>query len=282
MIASALVNQNWLHTQGRRRICLQATLWLIAGAVGAPFAVLRADEYYTVKRSDTLYGIARSYGIAPGVLAERNGLSRNSYVYAGQRLVVPVSPKTKTPAKSGATQPQAATRSKVPPSVQRAIEAAEVKPGRWKYIVIHHSAVDTGSVKAMDHYHRDIRHMENGLAYHFVIGNGQGIGNGQIAVCERWKEQLDGGHLASEAQNRIALGICLVGNFDKHAPSAKQIESLRALTEALLARCKLPPSVVKTHQQINVVHTRCPGTKFPAKTFIDSLKPLAGAKSGRR
>jgi len=33
-------------------------------------------------------------------------------------------------------------------------------------------------------------------------------------------QQLDGGHLASEAQNKIALGICLVGNFDERRPTS--------------------------------------------------------------
>ncbi len=113
--------------------------------------------------------------------------------------------------------------------------------------------------------------MENGLAYHFVIGNGSGMGDGEIGVSRRWTKQLAGGHLASEAQNQIALGICLVGNFDKHAPTSKEMASLRALVEALMARCNLTPRAVKTHQQINVVHTRCPGAKFPTKSFMESL-----------
>ena len=114
--------------------------------------------------------------------------------------------------------------------------------------------------------------MEHGLAYHFVIGNGHGMADGEIGVSQRWTQQLDGGHLASEAQNKIALGVCLVGNFDKYRPTPKQTESLRALAMALMARCQLKRSAVKTHQQINVVHTRCPGAKFPTQAFCDSLK----------
>ncbi len=257
-------------------------LWLIAGAAVAPGTLLKADEYYIVKRSDTLFGVARHYGVAPAVLAERNGLSRSAHVYAGQRLLVPVRSKAQPSSKRAATPPQTAPQSSLPQSVQRAIDAADVDPGRWKYIVIHHSAVDTGTVKSMDHYHRDIRHMENGLAYHFVIGNGSGIGNGTIVVGQRWKEQLDGGHLASEAQNHVALGICLVGNFDEHQPTARELESLRALIEALLVRCKLTSNAVKTHQQINIVHTRCPGSKFPTQSFLASLKLPAGGQSARR
>ena len=53
-------------------------------------AVMAAPEQsYRVKRGDTLYGIAQRHGISCAVLAERNGLSRNYHVYAGQRLTIP-------------------------------------------------------------------------------------------------------------------------------------------------------------------------------------------------
>jgi hypothetical protein len=149
-----------------------------------------------------------------------------------------------------------------------------VRPGRWEYIVIHHSGVDMGTVKAMDQYHREVRHMENGLACDFVIGNGSGMRDGEIAVGQRWTKQLDGGHLASEAQNKVAIGICLLGNFDTHQPTRREMGSLRSLVQALMSRCNLTPRAVKTHQQINIVRTRCPGAKFPASSFLESLHSL--------
>jgi LysM repeat protein len=243
----------------------------VAWAVVAPITALAAEEAYTVKRGDTIYGIARSYCIPPTVLAERNGLSRSFHIYAGQRLIIPVGAtvrQTPSPAEASARNtPQA-----LPRSIQRAIDKAPVRPGRWQYIVIHHSGVDTGTVKAMDQYHREVRHMENGLAYDFVIGNGSGMGDGEIAVGRRWTQQLDGGHLASEAQNKVAIGICLVGNFDEHRPTSREMDSLRALVEALMVRCKLTPRAVKTHHQINIVPTHCPGAKFPTQSFLDSLQ----------
>lgn len=231
-----------------------------------------SEESYTVNRGDTLFSIAQRYGIPPGVLAERNGLSRNFHIYAGQRLTVPGEAKARPPTSAGTSSVQESARKALPRSVQRAIDKAPVRPGRWQYIVIHHSGVDTGTVVAMDKYHREVRHMENGLAYDFVIGNGSGMGDGQIAVGRRWTKQLDGGHLASEAQNKVALGICLVGNLDKHPPTPREMDSLRALVEALLLRCQLTPRAVKTHQQINIIHTRCPGTLFPTRSFLDSLQ----------
>ena len=114
--------------------------------------------------------------------------------------------------------------------------------------------------------------MENGLAYHFVIGNGDGMTDGEIDVGRRWKEQLDGGHLALESLNRKSIGICLVGNFDKTKPTSKQLDSLEALVEYLMKRCHLSKTAVRTHSQIHPRHTRCPGSKFDQTAFLKRLK----------
>ena len=219
-----------------------------------------ADETYTVRPKDTLYNLARQRGVSVAQLAARNGLNRDARLYVGQRLFIP----------SNSSAPPAAQ----PPlnsTVQKVIDGARVTPGRWKYIVIHHSGVEEGTMKAMDRYHREERRMENGLAYHFVIGNGHGMGDGEIGVGKRWHEQLNGGHLASEKQNTYSLGICLVGNFDRKQPTARQMQSLTALTLALMKRCHLTSGTVRTHQQINVVRTRCPGRYFPARTFVNGV-----------
>jgi LysM repeat protein len=225
------------------------------------FSARGDDQTYIVQRHDTLHGIARRHGLSMSQLAERNGLTKDAHIFVGQHLIVP----SKSPAAS-------ITRPAVVTSFQKALDEAPVVPGRWRYIVVHHSGVDRGDLKSIDRYHRQERHMEHGLAYHFLIGNGNGMRDGEIAVGDRWREQLDGGHLHSEAQNKIALGICLIGNFDEDKPTARQMQSLTALTEALLKRCKLSTSAVKTHQQINVVKTRCPGTNFPTRSFIKGLR----------
>jgi hypothetical protein len=272
VIACANVDRRWQHIRILRLAGLHTALWLAAWAMVAAVTAGAADESYTVKRGDTVFSIARDHGIQPGVLAEGNGLNRTFHIYAGQRLVLPANSKDPRPPSSAKTPARSSARYTLPRATQRAIDKAPVRPGRWQYIVIHHSGVDTGTVKAMDQYHREVRHMENGLAYDFVIGNGSGMRDGEIAVGRRWTKQLDGGHLASEAQNKIALGICLVGNFDTHPPTRKEMDSLRALVEALMARCNLTPRAVKTHQQINIVHTRCPGVKFPTTSFLESLR----------
>jgi N-acetyl-anhydromuramyl-L-alanine amidase AmpD len=140
-----------------------------------------------------------------------------------------------------------------------AIRRAPVQRARWKFIIVHNSGTRQGSARVFDYYHRHVRRMRNGLAYHFVIGNGHSMKDGEIAVGHRWTAQLNGGHLASETLNSMSIGICLVGNFDEDRPTPKQMASLQALVEFLLDRCRLGPDAVKTHQQINPVYTRCPG-----------------------
>ena len=227
------------------------------------------DQTYVVQRHDTLFGVARRYGLSTAQLAERNGITGHAQVYVGQHLRVPGN--STGPAKSE-TLTAAAPQNQ---PWQKAIAKARVSPGRWKFIVIHHSGMPEGTLKSIDHYHRAERHMEHGLAYHFLIGNGNGMRDGEIAVGNRWQEQLDGGHLRSESQNKIALGICLIGNFDQTKPTGKQLRSLENLIRALMKRCDLSASAVKPHNQINIVPTECPGSKFPTTSFLNLLKKPA-------
>jgi murein DD-endopeptidase MepM/ murein hydrolase activator NlpD len=253
-----------------RRCVRRLARWIAVLCIVACGAAHGQERTYVVQRNDTLYGLARRHGLSVSQLADRNGLSRNAQVYVGQRLIIP---GTSSPPANPERQPALSLLS---PAVQKAVTSAPVSPRRWKYIVLHHSGAEDGSLKSIDRYHREERHMENGLAYHFLIGNGNGMGDGEIAVGNRWKEQLDGGHLRSESQNKTALGICLVGNFDKTKPTEKQLRSLENLTRALMKRCGLSVSAVRTHQNINVVHTRCPGSKFPMRAFLAKLKQPAG------
>lgn len=47
-----------------------------------------AFEYYTVKKGDNLYAIAKKYNISDKTLAEINGLELNEYIYPDQTLLI--------------------------------------------------------------------------------------------------------------------------------------------------------------------------------------------------
>ncbi len=224
---------------------------LLAGAASG-------EEDYVVRRGETLTGIARREGVTVEELARHNGIRSQSKLRVGQRLRIP----------RPAPVPLPAALSK---EVREALERAEVQPGGWKHIVVHHSAMRSGSAREMDEYHRHERHMTNGLAYHFVIGNGRGMRDGEVAVGGRWVGQLAGGHLCSEALNRVSLGICLVGNFEKDRPTTAQLRSLTLLVDALRKRCGVAADDVTTHQRISPVYTLCPGRNFPTSQFLRTV-----------
>lgn len=236
---------------------------LIKGLLGVLLFVsvhtLTADSLYVIRKNDTLSRIARAHGVSVKELARYNGITKTDLIHEGQRLRIP----------GPETTPYAGVLSS---DVEKAIKSAKVRKNRWQSIVIHHSATSQGSARGMDEYHRETRHMENGLAYHFVIGNGKGMKDGEIAVARRWDLQLDGGHLASQSLNRVSIGICLVGHFDKTPPTKAQLQSLKALLHSLMKRCQLSLEDITTHQEINTVYTRCPGRRFPTKTLMNDLR----------
>lgn len=48
-------------------------------------------EYYTIKKGDTLYDIARRYNINPDLLSSLNGLNNDDYIYPEQTILIPKS-----------------------------------------------------------------------------------------------------------------------------------------------------------------------------------------------
>jgi hypothetical protein len=150
---------------------------------------------------------------------------------------------------------------------------ADRRTPRWQMIVVHNSGTRQGNARVFDYYHRHVRHMQNGLAYHFVIGNGTSTGNGQIEVGDRWRRQINGGHVHSDYLNNIALGICLVGDFNRDQPTRAQLDCCEELIRYLRQRCgRFDNShfpVVKPHREANPPRwgTDCPGDAFPYSWF---------------
>jgi N-acetylmuramoyl-L-alanine amidase len=153
-----------------------------------------------------------------------------------------------------------------------AIRRAPVQRGRWKFIIVHNSGTRQGNARAFDYYHRRIRRMKNGLAYHFVIGNGTSSRNGQIEIGDRWRRQINGGHVHSDYMNNIGLGICLVGDFNRDQPTRMQLEACEELIRYLRERCGQSDGrslIVRPHREVNPPRwaTDCPGDAFPYGWF---------------
>jgi hypothetical protein len=157
-------------------------------------------------------------------------------------------------------------------SVRREIDRAPVLRERWRFIIVHNSGTRQGNARIFDYYHRNVRRMRNGLAYHFVIGNGTSSGNGEIEVGNRWRRQINGGHVHSDYLNNISLGICLVGDFNRDQPTRAQLDSCEELIRYLRDRCgkvERHDIPVRPHREMNPPRwpTDCPGDAFPYRWF---------------
>jgi LysM repeat protein len=113
-----------------------------------------------VRAGDTLGEIAHAHGLTVATLSELNNIEDPRTLRVGQVLMIP----------AGGSDVPAPDRHPLPSALRQQLDAMRVVNGKWRYVVIHHSATRRGTMQGMDMYHRQKRRMENGLAYHFVIG----------------------------------------------------------------------------------------------------------------
>lgn len=141
---------------------------------------------------------------------------------------------------------------------------------QWEYIVVHHSATLSGNAEIFAKHHTH-KGMKNGLAYHFVITNGHGAANGAIQIGNRWLNQLPGGHVKGDEINEKAIGICLVGDFNRVAPTKKQIASLKGLLQQLMDLSNISKAKISGHKKMPGQATACPGL-LPINECLRDLK----------
>lgn len=152
----------------------------------------------------------------------------------------------------------------------------------WKFIVIHHTATDSGSVESIDEAHR-VGNAWQGIGYHFLIGNGHGMADGEVAATFRWQEQIAGAHAGNRQYNEFGIGVCLVGNFEEQPPTPAQLDAVRRLVGWLKGEFRLEQEQVLGHRDVKA--TACPGRHFPLDE-VASARPigdsLAIKERGRR
>lgn len=144
--------------------------------------------------------------------------------------------------------------------------AATIEAGSWDAIVIHHTGQPSGSPASIDQAHREAGLA--GLGYHFVIGNGVQMGDGEVHAGFRWIDQLPGAHVAGPAGaawNSTSIGIALVGNGDRRPFTEAQNARLISLVAELARRLDIPSDRVFMHSDLSAVSS--PGRYFKASAL---------------
>ncbi len=162
-------------------------------------------------------------------------------------------------------------------SVSALVKLDKANPQRdWTSIVLHHSATSGGDVAAIDKVHRQQRDSNGqpwlGIGYHFVIGNGRPMGDGEVEATFRWRRQLPGAHAGRHDYNEHGIGICLIGNFDEAPPTEKQLAAARELVRHLAQQYRIPRPRILRHRDVQ--STACPGRRFPWEEFRAAVAAL--------
>ncbi|MCE5334083.1 MAG: N-acetylmuramoyl-L-alanine amidase [Desulfobacteraceae bacterium] len=191
---------------------------------------------------ETVWRISRMYGVTPESIYAANRLKPNDVLQNGQKLVIP--------------------------NARMIRHVVNLYPNTcWKYIILHHTATDSGSARTINNAHGD-RGFWNGLGYHFLIDNGTlGKGDGQIEMSPRWIRQQTGAHCKAGGMNEKSIGIALVGNFNNEAPTPNQMQALEYLLKALRDYYRIPVTNVAGHREVDGAKTECPGRLFPLSSI---------------
>ena len=83
--------------------------------------------------------------------------------------------------------------------------------------------------------------------------------------------------------NRIAIGICLVGDFENGGtPTENQFESLVNLVQYLSRKYNIPSSNILEHKHVHQKATACPGKNFPFAELKMRLQQIASKSSNHK
>ncbi len=157
------------------------------------------------------------------------------------------------------------------PAIETVINDTQRPLRSWKFVILHHTATSSGSVESIDADHKTRRDANGrqwkGIGYHFLIGNGHGMPDGDVQATFRWDQQLAGAHAGDAEYNELGIGVCLVGNFEETPPTPAQLTSTQQLLQALRGELKIEQRQILRHGDLKA--TACPGRLFPYAELLD-------------
>ena len=137
-----------------------------------------------------------------------------------------------------------------------------VEQGRWTQIFIHQSKTASGNAVTLGG--------NAGMGDHFLIGNGNDCGDGEVQIGHRWNLQQP----ARPEGAQVAEGcvsICLVGDLDRGAPTAAQLLRLEQLVQVLQRKLNIRGKNIVVLDQAG--STAGIGSRFPLAQFSRVVLP---------
>lgn len=157
-------------------------------------------------------------------------------------------------------------------------EGMPVNTTKWSSIVIQHLGEPAGSIKSIQRSH--LSGGLDGIGFHFIIGNGNGLGDGVIHGSERWVNQTRAARPISvdpESWDENVITICLIGNGNRRSFTEKQILHLSRLVQRLQNKLSIESSDVYLASDLNNSSnmTPSPGNFFAEAMFRSQLLDIA-------
>jgi hypothetical protein len=141
-----------------------------------------------------------------------------------------------------------------------------VQLDRWHYIYIHQSKTPGGNANTLD------EGLSDGVADHFIIGNGDGLTDGELQISQRWNHQQSAASPSKTVKvDPDCISICIVGDLDRTAPTQMQLARLGQLVQALQLRCRIPATHVEWVTEPGSRQAGL-GKHFPAASFREQLR----------
>ena len=136
---------------------------------------------------------------------------------------------------------------------------------KWSHIMLHHSLTEDGktvSWQAIRRYHVETNKWSD-IGYHYGIE----LINDQYEVLVGRPLDQEGAHCIY--MNSKAIGICLVGNFDKAPVPRPQWTRAVTFVRSLMTQISIPVQNVVCHRDYAV--KSCPGNHFDLNEFRQLL-----------
>jgi LysM repeat protein len=134
----------------RTRLPLFAIIICISGSL------LFADSPYTVKQGDTLYRIARQFGISVSALAAANGIKESDTLYEGKKIIIPAAAGTASSERSATPSPPSNPKSTITiqasasPGARRVTSEYTIRAGDTLYSIAHDHGMEMDELLSLN------------------------------------------------------------------------------------------------------------------------------------